>query len=75
MERAGQDRSPLPTGGGIAGHVGNIKRTEQAGASGRSLPSAAGTPILPGMFVVTEGDAAAIRAVYEQRGEFSAAGP
>jgi hypothetical protein len=30
-------------------------------------------PHAPGMFVVTEADAAAIRAVYEQRGEFSAA--
>jgi hypothetical protein len=30
-------------------------------------------PHAPAMFVVTEADAAAIRAVYEQRGEFSAA--
>jgi len=29
--------------------------------------------MLSGMFVVTEADAAAIRAVYEQRGELSAA--
>jgi hypothetical protein len=29
--------------------------------------------MLPATFVVTEADAAAIRAVYEQRGEFSAA--
>ena len=31
------------------------------------------SPILLGMFVVTEADAAAIRAVYEQDGELSAA--
>jgi hypothetical protein len=30
-------------------------------------------PHAPAMFVVTEADAAAIRAVYQQRGEFSAA--
>jgi hypothetical protein len=30
-------------------------------------------PHAPAMFVVTEADAAAIRAVYEQRGEFAAA--
>ena len=29
--------------------------------------------MLPAMFVVTEADAAAIRAVYQQRGEFAAA--
>ena len=32
-----------------------------------------GVPHAPTMFVVTEEDAAAIRAVYEQRGEFAAA--
>jgi hypothetical protein len=37
------------------------------------LPPSMRAPILPGMFVVTEAEAAAIRAVYEQRGEFSAA--
>ena len=31
------------------------------------------SPHAPAMFVVTEEDAAAIRAVYEQRGEFAAA--
>ena len=30
-------------------------------------------PHAPAMFVVTEADAAAIRAVYQQRGEFAAA--
>jgi hypothetical protein len=32
-----------------------------------------GAPVAPGMFVVTEAEAAAIRAVFEQRGEFAAA--
>jgi hypothetical protein len=37
------------------------------------LPAATRLPMLSRMFVVTEADAAAIRAVYQQRGEFSAA--
>jgi hypothetical protein len=37
------------------------------------LPSSMRTPHPAGMFVVTEAEAAAIRAVYEQRGVFSAA--
>ena len=41
---------------------------------GRSrLPATAVGPHAPAMFVVTEAEAAAIRAVYEQRGEFAAA--
>jgi hypothetical protein len=44
-----------------------IERVSKA-LVGRSLP-----PHAPGMFVVTEADAAAIRAVYQQRGEFAAA--
>nr|WP_294515944.1 hypothetical protein [uncultured Rhodopila sp.] len=38
-----------------------------------ALPYTVPSPILPVMFVVTEADAAAIRAVYEQDGELSAA--
>jgi hypothetical protein len=38
-----------------------------------SLLSSMRAPILPRMFVVTEAEAAAIHAVYEQRGELSAA--
>jgi hypothetical protein len=38
-----------------------------------ALPYIVPSPILPVMFVVTEADAAAIRAVYEQDGELSAA--
>ena len=41
------------------------------GASG--LANERSPPHAPAMFVVTEADAAAIRAVYEQRGEFAAA--
>jgi hypothetical protein len=43
--------------------------------AGASTPVAARhtPPHAPAMFVVTEADAAAIRAVYQQRGEFSAA--
>jgi hypothetical protein len=37
------------------------------------LDSAQRHPHAPGMFVVTEAEAAAIRAVYERHGEFSAA--
>jgi hypothetical protein len=37
------------------------------------LPAAACVTMLPAMFVVTEADAAAIRAAYEQEGELSAA--
>ena len=37
------------------------------------MPGAAPAAIFPTMFVVTEADAAAIRAVYEQDGELSAA--
>jgi hypothetical protein len=37
------------------------------------LPGAAPAAIFPTMFVVTEADAAAIRTVYEQDGELSAA--
>ena len=39
----------------------------------RSLAAHHATPHAPAMFVVTKADAAAIRAVYQQRGEFSAA--
>jgi hypothetical protein len=38
-----------------------------------TLPNTVPSPILPGMFVVTEADAAAIRAINEQDGELSAA--
>jgi hypothetical protein len=41
--------------------------------TGEKLDSWQRHPHAPGMFVVTEADAAAIRAVYKQRGEFSAA--
>ena len=37
------------------------------------LPVKAGAPMVPAMFVVTDAEAAAIRAIYEQSGEFSAA--
>ncbi len=37
------------------------------------MPAAACITMLPAMFVVTEADAAAIRAAYEQEGELSAA--
>ena len=37
------------------------------------MPAVAAHDHLPGMFVVTEAEAAAIRAAYEQGGEFSAA--
>jgi hypothetical protein len=37
------------------------------------LPAAVRVPHAPGMFVVTEEDAAAIRAAFDQRGELSAA--
>jgi hypothetical protein len=37
------------------------------------LPATSLIPHAPAMFVVTEAEAAAIRAVYEQRGELSAA--
>jgi hypothetical protein len=37
------------------------------------LPVAIGAPMVPGMFVVTEADAAAIRAAFDQGGELSAA--
>jgi hypothetical protein len=37
------------------------------------LPGAAPAAIYPTMFVVTEADATAIRAIYEQEGELSAA--
>ena len=39
----------------------------------RALTSRLVRPHAPAMFVVTEEDEAAIRAVYEQRGEFAAA--
>jgi hypothetical protein len=39
----------------------------------RALPAAGCFPHAPAMFVVTEADGAAIRAVYEQCGEFAAA--
>jgi hypothetical protein len=37
------------------------------------LPLSVRAPILPGMIVVTEAEATAIRAAFEQGGEFSAA--
>jgi hypothetical protein len=37
------------------------------------LPAAARVPILPGMFIVNEADAAAIRAIFHEQGELSAA--
>ena len=43
-------------------------RRSPCGVAGHNAP-----PHAPAMFVVTEAEAAAIRAVYEQRGEFSAA--
>jgi hypothetical protein len=45
-----------------------MARTGMPTVAGHAMPSHA-----PAMFVVTEEDAAAIRAVYEQRGEFAAA--
>ena len=42
-------------------------------ASCQDVAARTAPPHAPGMFVVTEAEAAAIRAVYEQRGEFSAA--
>jgi hypothetical protein len=45
-------------------------------ATTRSMPTVAcppAPPHAPGMFLVTEADAAVIRAVYQQRGEFAAA--
>ena len=38
-----------------------------------NLPAAARVPHAPTMFIVSEADAAAIRAAYEQKGELSAA--
>ena len=48
---------------------------QPAGAAGRAagLANKRSPPHAPAMFVVTEEDEAAIRAVYEQRGEFAAA--
>ena len=43
------------------------------GRASLALPNTWPSPILPGMFVVTEADATAIRAAYEQDGELSAA--
>ena len=43
------------------------------GPSQAGLPGAPGDAISPAMFVVTEADAAAIRAVFNQEGELSAA--
>jgi len=42
-------------------------------ATAGRLPPTARVTILTGMFIVTEADAAAIRTVFEQRGEFAAA--
>jgi hypothetical protein len=40
---------------------------------GLTLPAAMPVPHAPGMFAITEAEAAAIRTVFEQRGEFAAA--
>ena len=40
---------------------------------GLTLPAAMPVPHAPGMFAITEAEAAAIRTVFEQRGELSAA--
>jgi hypothetical protein len=54
------------------------RRVEFAGRysvakTGIGLPAAACVTMLPTMFVVTEADAAAIRAIFEKEGEMSAA--
>ena len=51
--------------------IASVGRPPKRG-TGR-LPPSVRTPILPGMMVVTETEAAAIRAAFEQRGELSAA--
>jgi hypothetical protein len=48
-----------------------LRDRQPKGAAG--LANKRSPPHAPVMFVVTEADAAAIRAVYEQRGEFAAA--
>jgi hypothetical protein len=50
--------------------AGSIARFSRRASplAGRTAP-----PHAPAMFVITEAEAAAIRAVYEQRGEFAAA--
>jgi hypothetical protein len=62
---------------GFDGPVDRYARTFFGAAVGaveqRKLAGAASAAIFPTMFVVTEADAAAIRAVYEQEGELSAA--
>ena len=69
--------------GGRLGSIGKIGSPASLGCNA-SIMRRAGTkkaavaghnasPHAPTMFVVTEADAAAIRAVYEQRGEFAAA--
>jgi hypothetical protein len=54
-------------------HCGRSCCWANAVACGPRLAAHHAPPHAPAMFVVTEADAAAIRAVYQQRGEFSAA--
>jgi hypothetical protein len=63
---AGSEKDPRPVADEIAAAVGDEMRR-------LGLPATPRLPMLSAMFVVTEAEAAAIRAVFEQRGEFAAA--
>src|SRR5271165_2624971 len=66
--RPGASAGPTRREIGDASRVAPIRGPSQAG-----LPGAPGDAISPPMFVVAEADAAAIRAVFDQEGELSAA--
>src|SRR5208283_3077507 len=66
--QAGATSGPARRGIGDVSRVAPIRGPGQSG-----LPGASGDAICPVMFVVTEADAAAIRAIFDQEGELSAA--
>ena len=51
----------------------NVSLTLRAGTKKAAVAGHIGTPHAPGMFAITEAEAAAIRTVFEERGEFAAA--
>jgi len=66
-------RSPASSPASAAQERAGDRSPTVGGSAGSCLPAAVRVRHAPGMFVVSEAEAAAIRAVFDQRGELSAA--
>jgi hypothetical protein len=72
-KRASRSAAPLSEKRGTISGVVEFPGRHSTAKPGMGLPAAPCVTMPPGMFVVTEADAAEIRSAYEQEGEVSAA--